>query len=197
MRLSPPSSDLLTPTAPSLGELPPSPELSRLNAQRLSENARVLTVLGSACALGAVVGGIGARAAGRVRLRAFFQAATSVHLFVLGTVMAGAGAVKAQKLPRLGPSTTVRRGRVLQRMLGVGLGLDVVSMAIGTALLWGKRGPAAWREGAGTSFLLHGLALLVFDTGVFRRNALHQQQVESLDTRSSLALGNLEHTALI
>ena len=197
MRLSLPSSGLLRRTPPWLGELPPSVELRTLNAQRLSENARVLTVLGSACTLGAVVSGMGARAARRVRVRAFFQAAASVHLFVLGTVLAGGSAVRAQKLQRLGPRTTVRRGRVLQRLLGVGLGLDGVSIALGAALLSRRRGPAAWREGAGTSFLLHGLALLVFDSGVFRRNALHQRRVEALDVRSSLALGNLEHTALI
>jgi len=193
-------------------EPPPSPELRRLNAQRLSEDARVLAVLGTACTLGAVVGAAGARLAGRVRTRAFFQAATSVHLFVLGTVLVGAGAVRRQKVPHMGLRTTLRRGRVLQRLLGVGLGLDGVSIALGSALLLGRRGQAAWREGAGTSLLLHGLGLLVFDAGVFRRNALHQRRVEAMGRTSSghtlnlksvlsdgacLALGNLEGTALI
>jgi len=202
MRLSFPSFRPLPRTVFIRYEPLPSPQLRRFNAQRLSEDARVLTVLGSACLLGAVVGAAGASRTRCIRTRAFFQAATSVHLFVLGTVLVGAGAVRRQKLPRLGLRTTLRRGRVLQRLLGVGLGLDGVSMALGSALLLGRRGAAAWREGAGTSFLLHGLALLVFDAGVFRRNALHQERVEALSRASSpegssLALGNLEGTALI
>jgi len=212
MRLSLPSFRPLPRTVFIRREPPPFPGLCRLNAQRLSEDARVLTVLGSACTLGAVVGATGARRARRLRTRAFFQAATGVHLFVLGTVVVGAGAVWRQKPPRLGLRTTLRRGRVLQRLLGVGLGLDGVCMALGSALLLRRGGPAAWRKGAGTSLLLHGLALLVFDSGVFRRNALHQQRVEALGRTSSghavtlksvlsegssLALGNLEGTALI
>jgi hypothetical protein len=212
MRLSFPVFRRLSRTPSVSPEPPPSPDLRRLNRQRLSEDARVLTVLGSACTLGAVVGGLGARACGRVRTRAFFQAALGTHLFVLGTVLVGARAVRAQALPRLGLRTSLRRGRVLQRLLGVGLGLDGASMALGAALLLRRRG-AAWHEGAGASFLLHGIALLVFDAGVFRRNALHQQRVEALSRTSSgqavvtksvlplsfptLALGNLEGTALI
>jgi hypothetical protein len=213
MRLSLPSFRLLSRTPSVPREPPPSPDLRRLNARRLSEDARVLTLLGSACTLGATVGALGTRASGRGRTRAFFQAATGTHLFVLGTVLVGAGAVWAQELPRLGLRTTVRRGRVLQRLLGVGLGLDGVSIALGAALLAWRRGNSAWREGAGASFLLHGLALLVFDSGVFRRNALYQHRVEELSRTSSgqavvtrrvfperpsaLALGNLERTALI
>ncbi|MDY7224954.1 DUF6992 family protein [Hyalangium rubrum] len=175
-RLPPPSA----PRGP-----PPSPDLRRLNSQRLSEDARVLKLLGAVCTLGATVGGLGATAAARMRTRAFFQAAASVHVFVLGTALLGGRAVKAQELPRLGLRTTLRRSSLLQRLLWVGLGLDVATAALGAMLLLQRRGHTAWREGAGASLLLHGGALLIFDAGLFWRNAQHHRRVAELGRTSS------------
>jgi hypothetical protein len=167
-------------------EPPPAPALATLNARRLREDARVLLLLGGTCLLGTLMGTIGARAPSRVRTRAFFQAATGVHLFVLGTALVGLRAVKAQRIPELGLKTTLRRSGVLQRLLGVGLGLDGISIALGAGLLRRRRqGRTAWREGAGASFLLHGLALLVFDAGVFRRNAHYHRQVARMGRTST------------
>lgn len=121
-----------------------------------------------------------------MRTRAFFQAATGTHLFVLGTVMAGLRAVRAQRLPQLGLRTTLRRSGLLQRLLGVGLGIDVASMVLGALLLRPRQhARTAWREGAGSSFLLHGLALLIFDAGVFWRNAHYHRQVLAMGRTSS------------
>jgi hypothetical protein len=167
-------------------EPPPAPDLALLNAQRLREDARVLILLGGTSLLGTALGTLGALAPSRARTRAFFQAATGVHLFVLGTALAGLRAVKAQRLPELGLRTTLRRSGVLQRLLGVGLGLDVASATIGTVLLRRRQqGRTAWREGAGASFLLHGLALLVFDAGVFRRNAHYHREVARMGRTST------------
>lgn len=186
MRLYRPIPAPLLPEPSSPIEPPPAPDLLSLNARRLREDGRVLTILGSTCALGTAVGLLGAWAPTRVRTRAFFQAATGTHLFVLGTVMAGLRAVRAQRLPQLGLRTTLRRSGLLQRLLGVGLGLDVASMALGALLLRSRRrARTAWREGAGISFLLHGLALLVFDAGVFRRNAQYHRQVVGMSRTSS------------
>jgi hypothetical protein len=177
MRLHRRSMDVRLPEPSSPREPPPAPDLTLLNAQRLQEDRQVLLLLGGTCLLGSLLGTLGARAPSRVRTRAFFQAATSVHLFVLGTALVGLRAVKAQRLPELGLRTTLRRSTVLQRLLGVGLGLDVASTLLGAGLLRRReQGRTAWREGAGASFLLHGLALLVFDAGVFRRNAHYHRE---------------------
>lgn len=186
MRLYRPVPAPLLPAPSSPNEPPPAPDLLLLNARRLREDARALSILGAACTLGTAVGLLGAWVPARGRARAFFQAATGVHLFVLGTVAMGLRAVRAQRLPQLGLRTTLRRSGLLQRLLAVGLGLDVASMALGAWLLR-SRHPArtAWREGAGSSFLLHGLALLVFDAGVFRRNAHYHRLVTGMGRTSS------------
>jgi hypothetical protein len=186
MRLYRPSlpSYLPPPSAPT--EPPPAPDLLSYNAQRLREDGRVLTLLGAACTVGATVGMLGALVPARVRTRAFFQAATGVHLFCLGTVAVGLGAVRKQQLPKLGLRTTLRRSGLLQRLLGLGLALDVASMTLGASLLRRRqRGRTSWREGAGASFLVHGLALLIFDAGVFWRNALHHRRVAERGRTSS------------
>lgn len=185
MRLYRPSVAPLLPPPSSALEPPPAPDLVALNARRVREDTRVLGILGSACLLGTVVGLLGARAPARVRTRAFFQAAISVHLFCLGTVVVGLQAAKKQPPPQLGLRTTLRRSSVLQRLLGVGLGLDVGSIALGALLLRRQSGRTAWREGAGTSFLLHGLSLLIFDAGVFRRNAHYHRQVVGMSRTST------------
>jgi hypothetical protein len=186
MRLFRPSLAPRLPEPSSSHEPPPAPDLATLNAQRITEDRRVLLLLGGASLLGALVGTWGAWAPSRVRTRAFFQAATGTHLFVLGTVLVGLRAVKAQRLPELGLRTTLRRSSVLQRLLGVGLGLDVVSAALGAGLLQRRQqGRTAWREGAGASFLLHGLALLVFDAGVFVRNAHYHREVARMGRTST------------
>jgi hypothetical protein len=186
MRLSRPSLAPRLPEPSSPHEPPPAPDLALLNAQRLREDAQVLVLLGGTSLLGTVLGTWGALAPSRMRTRAFFQAATGVHLFVLGTALVGLRAVKQQRLPELGLRTTLRRSGVLQRLLGVGLGLDVASAAIGAMLLRRReQGRTAWREGAGASFLLHGLALLVFDAGVFRRNAHYHREVARMGRTST------------
>jgi hypothetical protein len=184
MRLSAPFLSSRLPEASPSARVPPPPALLALNRRRLRENARVLALLGTASTLGAAAGVLGVRAPVRRRGHAFFQAATGVHLFVLGTALAGARAIRAQRLPGLGWRVTLRRSRLLQRLLGVGLGLDVASAALG-ALLLGRRGRSGWREGAGASLLLHGGALLLFDAAVFRRNAQYHHQVEAFGRTSS------------
>jgi hypothetical protein len=192
MRLSRPSPLLNLPEPTSPVEAPPSPRLLSLNARRLRENARVLGLLGTASALGATAGVLGARAPLGVRTRAFFQAATGVNLFCLGTALAGGGAIRAQRLPWLGLRTTLRRSDLVQRALGVGLALDVGSAVLG-ALLLRRKGRTAWREGAGLSFLLHGAALLLFDAGVFRRNTQYHHKVAKLSRTSSGQLLRVVH----
>lgn len=184
MRLSHPSPLSYLPEPTSAVEAPPPPSLLTLNTRRLRENARVLGFLGTVSALGATAGVVGARAPVGVRTRAFFQAATGVNLFCLGTALAGGRAIRAQQPERLGLRTTLRRSGLVQRVLGVGLGLDVASAALGAVLLR-RRGRTAWREGAGLSFLLHGAALLLFDAGIFRRNALYHRKVAKLSRTSS------------
>jgi hypothetical protein len=186
MRLSRSSEPSHLPASSSAAEPPPAPDLLTLNARRLREDARVLAILGATCTLGTAIGVAGALAPRRERTRAFFQAATGVHLFALGTVLVGRQAVRAQNLPQLGLRTTLRRSGVLQRLLGVGLGLNVAAAALGAVLLrLQSRGHTAWHEGAGTSLLLHGLGLLIFDAGVFRRNALYHRRVAGMGRTSS------------
>lgn len=184
MRLFSPAPRLPRWAASSPTEAPPAPTLLALNTQRRRENGRALGFLSAASTLGATAGLLGARATSSVRTRAFSRAAVGVHLFVLGTALAGRRAARAQPLPRLGLRTTLRRSRVLQRVLGVGLGLDVATAAVGTLLL-GRRGRSAWREGAGASLLLHGAALLLFDAWVFRRNARYHRQVTKFGRTAS------------
>lgn len=167
-----------------LAEPPPSPALMELNAQRLRENARVLALLGTASALGARAAVRGARSPASVRQRAFCQATAGVELFVLGTALVGGAAIRAQRLTWLGRRATLRRSSWVQRLLGVGLGLDVAAAVLGAVLL-GSRRASAWREGAGLSLLLHGAALLLVDAGVFRRNARYHRRVEALGRTSS------------
>lgn len=192
MRLSHPSPLSYLPEPTSRVEAPPSPTLLSLNARRLRENARVLGFLGTASALGATAGVLGARVPSRVRTRAFFQAATGVNLFCLGTALAGGRALRAQRLARLGLRSTLRRSGVVQRVLAVGLALDVGSAVLG-ALLLRRQGRTAWREGAGLSFLVHGAALLLFDAGVFRRNAQYHRKVAKLSRTSSGQVLRLAH----
>jgi hypothetical protein len=184
MRLLRPSSRLQRGTDFPPTEAPPAPSLLALNARRLRENARVLGFLGAASTLGATAGLLGLRTAASSRTRAFSQAAVGVHLFVLGSALAGGWAVRTQPLPRLGLRSTLRRSRLLQRVLGVGLGLDVAAATVG-ALLLRRRGHSAWREGAGASLLLHGAALLLFDSGVFSLNARYHRQVRRLGRTAS------------
>ncbi len=184
MHLSAPSLSWRLPAAPPLAWVPPPPALRALNAGRLRENARVLALLGAASTLGATAGLLGGRASAPARWRGFFQAATGVHLFVLGTALAGGRALRAQRLQRLGWRTTLRRSTLLQRLLGVGLALDVGAAVLG-ALLPRGRGRPGWRAGAGASLLLHGGALLLFDAGVFRRNAHYHHRVREFGRTSS------------
>lgn len=194
MRLSPPSPLSYLPRQTSPVEAPPSPTLLALNARRLHENARVLGFLGTASALGATAGVLGVRGPSRARTRAFFQAATGVNLFVLGTAMAGLRAVRTQDPARLGLRTTLRRSGLVQRVLGVGLGLDVAAAALGAMLLLrGRAGRTAWREGAGVSLLLHGAALLLFDAGIFRLNARYHRRVATFSRTSSGRVLRLAH----
>lgn len=186
MRLHRPVPSPLLPAPSSPTEPPPAPDLLSLNARRLREDTGALLLLGTTCALGTAAGLLGAWAPARLRTRAFFQAATGIHLFVLGTALVGLRAARRQHLPQLGLRTTLRRSGLLQRLLVAGLGLDVASVAIGALLLRPRqRARTAWREGAGSSFLLHGLALLVFDAGVFWRNALYHRRVVGMSRTSS------------
>lgn len=157
---------------------PPSPELQSLNAERLEEDRRAVEGLATTSLLSMAMGVLGAFRAKGERSRAFHVTSTAVHLFVLGTAVAGRVAIEAQDPKRLGTEDSVQRGSRLLRLLKAGMASDVGAMTAGTLSLLGAR----WRRhdglsGAGTALLLHGAMLLLFDTGLYLRNAYHQRRV--------------------
>ncbi|HZI16549.1 MAG TPA: hypothetical protein VE153_39660 [Myxococcus sp.] len=157
---------------------PPSPELQALNAERLEEDRLAVEGLATTSLLSVAVGALGALRAKGARSRAFHVTSTAVHLFVLGTAVVGCVAIEAQDPKRLGTEDSVQRGFRLLRLLKAGMASDVGAMAAGALSLLGAR----WRRhdglaGAGTSLLLHGALLLLFDTGLFLRNAWQQRRV--------------------
>ncbi len=176
--LLPPSLRPWSLSAPATGDSElPSPELQALNAERLEENRLAVNGLATTSLLSVAVGALGALRAKGARSRAFHLTSTAVHLLVLGTAVVGRAAIEAQDPARLGAWDSVQRGARLLRLLKAGIVSDVGAMVAGAFALGGAR----WRRhaalaGVGTSLLLHGSMLLLFDTGLFLRNAHHHQR---------------------
>jgi hypothetical protein len=175
-RLTPsrPGSLLSPPTG--RGSLP-SPELQSINAERLWEDRCAVNGLAATSALSIVTGALGALQATGARARAFHVTSVGVHLFVLGTAVVGRVAIEAQDPATLGTEDSVQRGARLLRLLGLGIASDVGAMLAGSFALRASRRRSESLAGAGTSLLLHGAMLLLFDTALFLRNAFHQRRV--------------------
>jgi hypothetical protein len=127
--------------------------------------------------LSVAVSALGALRAKGARSRAFHVTSAAVHLFVLGTAVAGRVAIEAQDPRLLGTEDSLQRGAKLLRLLKAGMASDAGAMVAGALALGGGR----WRRneglrGAGTALLLHGAMLLLFDTGLFLRNASQQSR---------------------
>ena len=156
---------------------PPSPELQSINAERLSEDRLAVNGLAATSVLSLAAGARGALRAKGARSRAFHVTSAGVHLFVLGTAVVGRAAIEVQDPARLGTEDSVRRGARLLRLLGAGIASDVGAMLAGALALRASRKRSETLAGAGTSLLLHGALLLLFDAVLFARNAHQQRRV--------------------
>lgn len=127
--------------------------------------------------LSVAAGALGALRTKRARARAFHLTSAGVHLFVLGTAVAGRAAIEFQDAATLGTQDSVQRGARLLRLLGAGIASDVAAMLGGVIALRASRRRSETLAGAGASLLLHGTMLLLIDTAIFLRNAHHQRRV--------------------
>ncbi len=173
----PPSKPWSLLAPPTERSAPPSPELQVINAERLSEDRQGVDGLATTSLLSVAMGALGALRAKGARSRAFHVTSVGVHLFVLGTAVVGRAAIEVQDPARLGTEDSVQRGARLLRLLGAGIASDVGAMLAGAFALGASRKRSETLAGAGTSLLLHGAMLLLFDTALFLRNAHHQRRV--------------------
>lgn len=154
--------------APPTGEPgPPSQELQSLNTERLEEDRLAVDGLATTSLLSMAVGALGALREREARSRAFHVMTAAVHLFVLGTAVAGRMAIEVQDPPRLGTEDSVQRGAKLLRLLKAGMASDVGAIVAGAL----ARGGARWRRHAGLAGA--GTALLL-------RNAYQQRRLRQI-----------------
>jgi len=137
------------------------------------------------------VGTIGWLATAEERQRAFLLGNALISVPVLGTAVVGAVAVDRIDPARLDYRESLRKGLLLERLLGLGIALDVAAAGAGWAL-WehGLRVDSRRLVGFGQALVVQGAALLLFDLGVLAANRSYDRRLlELLPTTNGVAVG--------
>ena len=142
--------------------------LTEFNDRRLSANQLGAGILLGWSALHAVGGGVGSLFVEDERWRAFLQADAAVSAIALGSAVAGLIVAAGIDPSDLSYSQSLQKGTRPERLLLVGVGLDLAA-ATGGGLLWAL-GDTDRQVGFGQGLVLPGAALLLFDTALLLLN---------------------------
>ena len=191
---------LAAPETPSAPESAPflvpggSPEhdrfLQQLNTERISMNRAAVWALTGWTVLNLSVGGLGYFTADDPTWRGFHQMNALFNVPVLGMALGSFAVLAAQDPERLDLRESLRRSGLLARGLLVGITLDVASGLLGLSLR--ERGLRVGSErlvGWGSSLLLQGGFLLLFDTALFALNTRYDARLLPLVDASGRGAG--------
>lgn len=179
---------LAAPETPSAPESAPfqvpggSPErerfLQELNAERIEMNRMAVWALTGWTVLNLSVGSVGYFTASDPAWRGFHQMNALFNVPVLGVALVSFAVLAAQDPERLDLRESLRRSGLLARGLLVGISLDVASGLLG--LYFRERGLRVGSErlvGWGSSLLLQGGFLLLFDTALLLLNTRYDARL--------------------
>ncbi|MGI5862085.1 MAG: DUF6992 family protein [Myxococcales bacterium] len=149
--------------------------LTEFNDRRISANQLGAGILLGWSALHVIGGGVGASFVEDDRWRAFLQADAAVSAVALGSAVAGLIVASRIDPADLSYSESLRKGRLLERLLLVGIGLDLAAVT-GGAALWAL-GDTDQLVGFGQGLALQGAALLLFDTALLLLNLKFEERL--------------------
>jgi uncharacterized protein DUF6992 len=171
-----------------------SPERERflrdLNAERIELNRRALWMLTGWTVLNMGVGTVGYFAASDPTWRGFHQMNALFNVPVLGIALTSFAVLAAQDPERLDLRQSLFRSELLSRGLLVGITLDVATGLAGLYLH--ERGLHVGSErlvGWGSSLLLQGSFLLLFDSALFVLNTRYDARLLPLVDTSGRGAG--------
>ena len=152
--------------------------LTGFNTRRLDANRLAASVLVGWGALHAAGAGTASFFVEDPQLRAFLQADAAVGAVALGSAIAGLVVAAGIDPAALDYGESLGRGLTLERLLLVGIGLDLAGATAG-GLLWalGDEQGSARRAGYGQGLLLQGVALLLFDAALLLVNLEYEDRL--------------------
>lgn len=152
--------------------------LMELNRSRIKMNMTALAVLAGWTVANIAVSTVGYFATDADLWRAFHLSNVVFNVPVLGTAVVGAILLAKQDPERLTLEESLYRGVMLERVLLVGVALDVMVSGFGVFLLErGRRIDSDHLRGWGTADVFQGVTLLLYDSALFLLNARYSSKL--------------------